>query len=113
PITRQHHEWFDGTGYPDGLAGDQITLGARILAVADVFDALTSDRPYRAGMPVQRAIKIISEGRGTQFDPSVVEAFLRVIGSTKNGKRKGASYPMPVHMQRGVTGSSGVLESPH
>lgn len=114
PITRQHHEWFDGTGYPDGLAGDRITLGARILAVADVFDALTSDRPYRAGMPVQRAIEIITEGRGTQFDPRVVEAFLRVVTSKKAAKSKEARHTsVPVQAHKAAIGASTVLESQH
>jgi putative nucleotidyltransferase with HDIG domain len=79
PIVLQHHEWFDGTGYPDGLAGEAISLGGRIYAVADVFDALSSDRPYRAGLDRQRVIDIIKEEAGRQFDPRVVQAFLEVM----------------------------------
>jgi putative nucleotidyltransferase with HDIG domain len=79
PIVFHHHERFDGSGYPAGLAGEAISLGARILAVADVFDAVTSNRPYREGMPVDRAVTIIKEGSGTQFDPKVVDAFVKVI----------------------------------
>lgn len=81
-LVRAHHERFDGLGYPDGLAGEAIPLGARILAVADTFDALTSDRPYRKGMPLERAIAILREGAGTQWDPKVVEAFLGLLEKT-------------------------------
>jgi response regulator RpfG family c-di-GMP phosphodiesterase len=79
PTVLQHHEHFNGRGYPDGLAGEEISLGARILAVADVYDALVSDRPYRAGMDQGRVIGIIKEEAGKQFDPNVVEAFLEVV----------------------------------
>lgn len=79
PVVAQHHEWFDGRGYPLGLAGEAIDLGARILAVADVFDALTSERPYRPGLAVDAAVSFIRERAGTQFDPAVVEAFLSVV----------------------------------
>jgi putative nucleotidyltransferase with HDIG domain len=78
PIVAQHHEWFNGGGYPAGLSGTSIDLGARILAVADVFDALTSDRPYRPGLSADRAVEFIRERSGTQFDPVVVDAWLRV-----------------------------------
>ena len=70
-----HHENFDGTGYPHGLAGMEIPLDARILAVADSFDAMTSDRPYRNGMPVEKARAILKDGSGTQWDPNIVHAF--------------------------------------
>ena len=79
PIVLQHHEWLNGKGYPDGLAREDISLGARILAVADVFDALISDRPYRKGMELKRTLEIIKQESGTQFDPKVVQAFLEVI----------------------------------
>jgi putative nucleotidyltransferase with HDIG domain len=78
PIVAQHHEWFDGTGYPAGLAGEQISLHARIFAVADCYDAMISDRPYRRGMPRAKVIEIIERGCGTQFDPRVIEAFHRL-----------------------------------
>jgi putative nucleotidyltransferase with HDIG domain len=71
-----HHERWDGGGYPDRLAGNEIPLSVRILAVADVFDAITADRPYRAGLAFGEAIKTIEKGAGTQFDPQVVDAFL-------------------------------------
>lgn len=76
PLVRHHHERWDGRGYPDKLAGEDIPLGARILAVADTFDALTSDRPYRAGMSVERALAILREGAGTQWDPRIVAAMV-------------------------------------
>lgn len=77
-IVRAHHERWDGRGYPDGLAGNDIPLGARIFAVADSFDAMTSDRPYRLGRSMQEALGEVLGGRGTQFDPQVCDAFLRV-----------------------------------
>jgi HD-GYP domain-containing protein (c-di-GMP phosphodiesterase class II) len=79
PIVRGHHERWDGQGYPDGLRGDQIPLGARIIAVADVFDALVAERPYKAGMPVEKVKAILLAGRGTHFDPDLSDAFGRVL----------------------------------
>lgn len=75
-----HHEKWDGTGYPRGLRGDQIPLAARIFAVADVWDALTSDRPYRAAWPKEKALAHIRDQAGSHFDPQVVETFLRHMG---------------------------------
>ncbi len=80
PIVRYHHERWDGAGYPTGLAGEDIPLLARVVAVADVYDALTSDRPYRAGMPREKAIQIIEEGSGTQFDATIVPVLRRALG---------------------------------
>jgi HD-GYP domain-containing protein (c-di-GMP phosphodiesterase class II) len=79
PLVRWHHESWDGRGYPDGICGEDIPLGARILAVADTFDALTSDRPYRDGMPLDRAREILAQGAGTQWDPAVVEALFGLL----------------------------------
>ncbi|MBW2591534.1 MAG: response regulator [Deltaproteobacteria bacterium] len=76
-IIRCHHERFDGNGYPDGLKGDKIPLLARILSVADVYDALSSDRAYRKKMDEKKVLQIISDGAGSQFDPVVVDAFMR------------------------------------
>ncbi|HEY7058129.1 MAG TPA: HD-GYP domain-containing protein, partial [Vicinamibacterales bacterium] len=76
PIVRHHHENWDGTGYPDGIAGEQIPIGARVLAVVDCFDALTSDRPYRPRLDDRAALEIIVQRRGTMYDPRVVDAFL-------------------------------------
>jgi len=78
-VIRHHHERFDGTGYPDGLAGQAIPLPARIFAVADSFDAMTSDRPYRLARPVELALEEIEDGSGTQFDPEVVDAFISLV----------------------------------
>jgi ribonuclease P protein subunit RPR2 len=78
-IVRSHHEWFDGTGYPKGIAGEQIPLAARIFSIADSFDAMTSDRPYRSALPMEFAIAEIRAGAGTQFDPMAVAAFLEVV----------------------------------
>jgi putative nucleotidyltransferase with HDIG domain len=72
-----HHEHFDGTGYPCGFKGEEIPLEARIFAVIDAYDAITSDRPYRKAMPHQYALEKISRNAGSQFDPQVVQAFLR------------------------------------
>jgi putative two-component system response regulator len=77
-IARSHHEKWNGTGYPDGLAGEEIPLAARIMAVADVYDALTSKRCYKEAMTHQQATSIIVADSGTHFDPSVVEAFLEI-----------------------------------
>lgn len=79
PIVEQHHERWDGRGYPHGLAGDAIALPARVLAVADVFDAMRSDRPYRRGLPVPHVIRAIRRGAGSHFDPAVIEAFVRLM----------------------------------
>lgn len=84
PLIRHHHEWVDGSGYPDGLDRENIPLGARILAVADAYDAMTSDRPYRRALSKQEALQRLREGAGTQFDPVVVEAFLEWV-RTKDG----------------------------
>jgi HD-GYP domain-containing protein (c-di-GMP phosphodiesterase class II) len=78
-IIRQHHERPDGKGYPGGISADRIVQGAKILGVADAFDAMTSDRPYRLGLPQERAIQILKEESGKQFDPSAVEALLRAL----------------------------------
>ena len=76
PVVGQHHERFDGTGYPWGLRGDGILLEARILAVVDAFDAMTTTRPYRAALPVEVAVQEIRDGAGSQFDPEVAGMFL-------------------------------------
>jgi len=75
-IARWHHEKWDGSGYPDGLAGDAIPISARVMAVADVFDALISARVYKLSMTYEEAREIIASGRGTHFDPDMVDAFL-------------------------------------
>lgn len=76
--VRHHHERFDGAGYPDGLQGEDIPYVARVVTVADVFDAITSDRPYRTALPVEEGRQEILHGRGSHFDPGVVDAFMRI-----------------------------------
>jgi HD-GYP domain-containing protein (c-di-GMP phosphodiesterase class II) len=78
PIVRCHHERYDGKGYPFGLAGEQIPIGARIIAIADTLDALTSVRSYRQSLSKEEAKKTIEESSGSQFDPEVVGIFLRL-----------------------------------
>ena len=82
PIVRHHHENWDGTGYPDRIAGEAIPIGARILQVVDCFDALTSDRPYRRAMSDAEALKIVTDRSGTMYDPQVVAALLELQGTT-------------------------------
>jgi len=79
PSIRSHHERFDGTGYPDGLVGTNIPLGARMIAIADTYDAMHSDRPYRKALPLERCVKEIRENAGTQFDPEWVEVFIELV----------------------------------
>jgi putative nucleotidyltransferase with HDIG domain len=76
PVVYHHHERWDGKGYPDGLAGEKIPLGARIVAVVDAYDAMTSDRPYRSAMPLEEAAAILQDGAGRQWDPRVVRTLL-------------------------------------
>src|SRR5262249_44680071 len=78
PIVRHHHENWDGSGYPDGVSGSDIPIGARILSVVDCFDALTSDRPYRPRLADSDALKVLADRRGTMYDPLVVDTFVRV-----------------------------------
>jgi putative two-component system response regulator len=77
-IALSHQEKWDGSGYPDGLAGDAIPLSARLMAIADVYDALISRRVYKEGMPHEKAVSIIAEGRGSHFDPDIADAFIEL-----------------------------------
>ncbi|MCG6905404.1 MAG: response regulator [Desulfobacteraceae bacterium] len=88
-IIRSHHERFDGTGYPDGLAGEEIPLLARILSIADVYDAMASDRTYRRRMAESRILEIIQEGAGSQFDPTIVSVFMQLY---REGKIAGQEW---------------------
>uniref|UniRef100_C6E2X8 Metal dependent phosphohydrolase n=1 Tax=Geobacter sp. (strain M21) TaxID=443144 RepID=C6E2X8_GEOSM len=90
PIVLQHHEWFNGNGYPNGLAGDAISPLARILAVADVYDALISDRPYRQGWEFEQVMSYLEKSSGTQFDPVVIQA---VLSMKDRGTLESSSLP--------------------
>lgn len=79
PIVRSHHEQYNGNGYPDGLAGEDIPLLARIISVVDAFDAMSSHRPYRQALPLDAAVAELVRNRGTQFDPQIVDAFLGAL----------------------------------
>ncbi len=88
PGVKYHHERFDGHGYPEGLKGEDIPLFGRIMAVADAYDAMTSDRPSRRGMPVKKALDIIEEGKGTQWDPVFAILFLNVMKNDDQDETK-------------------------
>jgi HD-GYP domain-containing protein (c-di-GMP phosphodiesterase class II) len=94
-IVLHHHESWDGTGYPHGLKGTAIPFGARVIAVADSFDAMTSDRPYRRGMPIQKAAQLLREGRGQQWDALIVDAFLRSIADQLDGPASPVVHLVP------------------
>jgi len=79
PLVESHHEWYNGKGYPKKLKGENIPLGARILAVADAYDAMTCPRPYRPRLSNEQAVQVLKKGAGTQWDPAVVDAFLRIL----------------------------------
>jgi putative two-component system response regulator len=93
-IAWTHHERWDGSGYPCGLVGEEIPLEGRIVAVADVFDALTSDRPYRPALSAADARAHLTAGRGTAFDPQVVDAF---AGDVRQARRNGSHEPVAPH----------------
>jgi putative two-component system response regulator len=78
-VALEHHEKFDGSGYPNGLAGEQIHIAARIVAIADVYDALTSARPYKAAWPDEQVIAYLTQQRGSHFDPGLVDLFLGLL----------------------------------
>ena len=84
PIIRHHHERFSGDGYPDHIAKDKIPLGSRIIAIADTYDAMTSDRPYRKGLGHNAAVQEILKNKGTQFDDKVVDAFMKIENEVRN-----------------------------
>ena len=95
-IVRCHHERFDGNGYPSGLRGEEIPLGARIFSIADSFDAMTSERPYRHALSLEEAVDEIRDGAGTQFDPECVKAFIDLVAEDDElllvGGRRSVSF---------------------
>ncbi len=92
--VRGHHERWDGNGYPDKLSGEAIPLGARIIAVADAFDAMTTTRPYRKALPVAEAHRRLEEGAGTQWDPKIIKAFLKLLETTPLGQHQPVALPV-------------------
>ena len=88
PIVEHHHECFDGTGYPNGLSGEDISLGGQIYSVADDFDALSTDRPYRKALPFKRIINLIKDRSGSKYAPKVVEAFLEVMDQEEREEKQ-------------------------
>jgi HD-GYP domain-containing protein (c-di-GMP phosphodiesterase class II) len=78
-LSLTHHERYDGAGYPDGLSASSLPLGAAIVAVADAFDAMRSDRPYRKAMPIEKALEILKQGLGTQWHPVVGATFIQLL----------------------------------
>lgn len=79
PIMKSHHEYYDGTGYPDGLKGDGIPLESRILSIADIYEALTADRPYRMAYDKKRALSILKKEKGHKLDPELTDIFIRMV----------------------------------
>ncbi|HUP27588.1 MAG TPA: HD domain-containing phosphohydrolase, partial [Chloroflexia bacterium] len=93
-IVRHHHESWDGTGYPGRLRGSDIPFGGRVIAVADSYDAMTTDRPYRKAMTQEKASSILRDGRGKQWDAQIVDAFLETI-EEKAHVASPRALPMP------------------
>jgi len=93
-IVRHHHERWDGRGYPDGLAGEEIPLGSRVIAVADTYDAMTTDRPYRRALTHEEAIAELRRGAGSQFDPAIVAAFERAVARASAAVREKAAVSL-------------------
>ena len=115
PLVRGHHEKWNGMGYPDGLAGEGIPLGARILAVVDCFDALTSDRQYRRALPIEKALGIIVNESGRAFDPRVVEVLRRRAFELEQKAKASAKVALKLslntHVERGARPDAGFEES--
>ncbi len=94
-LVRHHHERVDGKGYPDGLRGDQITIGAKIVNVADAFDAMTTERPYRAGLTMEQAVAQLEEKAGTQFASEVVEVMVAALKDGTMRVIRNGAVPRP------------------
>ena len=116
PIVRSHHESWDGTGYPDGLKGEEIPIGARILTAVDCFDALASDRPYRSALPLETAMKHVQERAGIQFDPKVVELLASCYLELEHKARQQIQEVEPLKtnllVERGAAPGAGFEEAP-
>jgi HD-GYP domain-containing protein (c-di-GMP phosphodiesterase class II) len=95
-LIRSHHERIDGRGYPDGLTGDKIPLGARIMALADGFDAMASARPYRGALPPETVLGELERGRGTQWDADAVDTLLTLIESGRIVLSEQSDHPQIV-----------------
>ena len=109
-IAESHHEWFNGDGYPNKIAGDAIPVSARILALADVYDALTTERVYKKAMSHRKAVQIISEERGTHFDPTIVDVFLKLEPEFERMARE-MSDTRPVNPREIARSTSELLET--
>ncbi len=92
-IVLHHHEWFDGRGYPHGLAGAEIPMGSRIVAIADAYEAMISARPYKAAMTHDQAMRELRRQAGVQFDPELVEVFVSLVGEGGPAVRSRAAIP--------------------
>ena len=102
PGVLYHHEHWNGNGYPDKLAGENIPIDGRILAVCDAFDAMTSDRPYRKGMEIEKAVRILREGAGEFWDPALIDTFIEHIDEVDRIRvahkpRQQAARPAPIN----------------
>jgi putative methionine-R-sulfoxide reductase with GAF domain len=113
PIVRHHHENWDGSGYPDGLSGTNIPLGARILSVVDCYDALTSDRPYRPRLTNEQAIAILMQRRGGMYDPLIVDTFVHALCENANERddKGGDGNPAILDLARRIAHNSRVIPS--
>jgi hypothetical protein len=107
--VRHHHENWDGTGYPDGLSGEDIPLGARILMIVDCYDALTSDRPYRRRLGVDEALDILKNCRGRMYDPTLVDTFVQLLPTLSVSEVDDGVAPSPPRLDGPVSEPDGGL----
>jgi hypothetical protein len=112
PLVRASHERFDGNGYPDGLAGEEIPLGARIIAVCDAFHAMTSARPYSRARRIDDALAELLRCAGTQFDPAVVPAFRAALTEPGRPRSGGRAFAAVAYARRARTGCGAKSSAP-